>query len=554
MTSPQGYVSISRRSLDVEDYIDVLRRHVTWIIGPLFAGLVISCVVAFLLPNEYVSQAVLQITPAQIPQNLVQTTLSQQMAERINQMQQEILSRTSLAELIHKYGLYKRELDSKPLEDVIENMHQKDVHINILSIAGQAANRPASAFSISFSYPDPYKAQTVVGALVSKFTESNLNLQRNQTGVTNLFFKDELTAARQELDRLDTEITKFKMENAGRLPQQVQMNGQALNSLQTQLAAISEALNRNAQDKMMLETRLQTMDGQYDTIKNMAPAIDEPAKTAKDERLAQLDKEVSNAEAQLSGYQELYTDNHPDIRNLKALLEVKRRERDTLKKQEEALDAKNKPQKRVNPQVTRSLSDLQANIDQTKAQLRVIEVDRKERLKQQDQINKMMGTYQARIEASPINEQKYDAMIREHLAASQNYQDLQRKQAVASAGESLTKRKAGENLEVLDPASLPQSPTAPNRWLIVGAGLGLGLALGVCLAAFREMKDTSLKNLKDLRAYTNLPVLSSIPLLENALLVRRKRRLAYLSWSTAIILGMIAMSGSMYYHFIYLKT
>ncbi|MDQ6699193.1 MAG: hypothetical protein M3Z36_03290, partial [Acidobacteriota bacterium] len=399
-----------------------------------------------------------------------------------------------------------------------------------------------------------YKAQTVVGALVSKFTESNLNLQRNQTGVTNLFFKDELTAARQELDRLDTEITKFKMENAGRLPQQVQMNGQALNSLQTQLAAISEALNRNAQDKMMLETRLQTMDGQYDTIKNMAPAIDEPAKTAKDERLAQLDKEVSNAEAQLSGYQELYTDNHPDIRNLKALLEVKRRERDTLKKQEEALDAKNKPQKRVNPQVTRSLSDLQANIDQTKAQLRVIEVDRKERLKQQDQINKMMGTYQARIEASPINEQKYDAMIREHLAASQNYQELQKKQAVASAGESLTKRKAGENLEVLDPASLPQSPTAPNRWLIVGAGLGLGLALGVCLAAFREMKDTSLKNLKDLRAYTNLPVLSSIPLLENALLVRRKRRLAYLSWSTAIILGMIAMSGSMYYHFIYLKT
>ena len=529
MTSPQGYVSISRRSLDVEDYIDVLRRHVTWIIGPLFAGLVISCMVAFILPNEYVSQAVLQITPAQIPQNLVQTTLSQQMAERINQMQQEILSRTSLAELIHKYGLYKRELDSKPLEDIIENMHQKDVHINILSIAGQAANRPASAFSISFSYPDRFKAQTVVAALVSKFTESNLNLQRNQTGVTNLFFKDELTAARQELDRLDTEITKFKMENAGRLPQQVQMNGQALNSLQTQLAATNESLNRNAQDKMMLETRLQTMEGQ-------------------------LDREVSASEAQLSAYQELYTDSHPDIRNLKALLEVKRRERDTLKKQEDALEAKNKPQKRVNPQVTRSLSDLQANIDQTKAQLRVIEIDRKEKLKQQDQINKMMGTYQARIEASPINEQKYDAMIREHLAASQNYQELQRKQAVASAGESLTKRKAGENLEVLDPASLPEVPFAPNRWLIVGAGIGLGLGLGVCLAAFREMKDTSLKNLKDLRAYTNLPVLSSIPLLENALLVRRKRRLAYLGWSTAIILGMIAMSSSMYYHFVYLKT
>jgi hypothetical protein len=45
-------------------------------------------------------------------------------------------------------------------------------------------------------------------------------------------------------------------------------------------------------------------------------------------------------------------------------------------------------------------------------------------------------------------------------------------------------------------------------------------------------------------------VLSSIPLLENALLVRRKRRLAWLAWSSAIIIGTILMSGAMYYHFV----
>jgi hypothetical protein len=46
-----------------------------------------------------------------------------------------------------------------------------------------------------------------------------------------------------------------------------------------------------------------------------------------------------------------------------------------------------------------------------------------------------------------------------------------------------------------------------------------------------------------------LPVLSSIPLLENALLVRRKRRLFWLAWSSAIIIGSIAMSGSAYYYY-----
>jgi uncharacterized membrane protein YgdD (TMEM256/DUF423 family) len=69
------------------------------------------------------------------------------------------------------------------------------------------------------------------------------------------------------------------------------------------------------------------------------------------------------------------------------------------------------------------------------------------------------------------------------------------------------------------------------------------------LAGAKEMKNTSLKNLKDVRAYTNLAVLSSIPLLENALLVRRKRRLFWLAWSAAIIIGTAVMSGSMFFYY-----
>jgi hypothetical protein len=63
------------------------------------------------------------------------------------------------------------------------------------------------------------------------------------------------------------------------------------------------------------------------------------------------------------------------------------------------------------------------------------------------------------------------------------------------------------------------------------------------------MKDTSLKNLKDVRAYTNMPVLTSIPLLENALLLRRKRRLHWLAWTSAIIFGIMAMTAAIYYYY-----
>ena len=117
MASPQNYVSVSRRPPDIEDYIDMLRRYRSWIIGPMFVGLVLSVVVAFLWPDTYISQAVMRITPQQVPENLIPSVLSTQMQERLIQMQQEILSRTSLQELIQRpsLDLYKRERQRLPL-------------------------------------------------------------------------------------------------------------------------------------------------------------------------------------------------------------------------------------------------------------------------------------------------------------------------------------------------------------------------------------------------------------------------------------------------------
>ena len=68
------------------------------------------------------------------------------------------------------------------------------------------------------------------------------------------------------------------------------------------------------------------------------------------------------------------------------------------------------------------------------------------------------------------------------------------------------------------------------------------------IAGAREMKDTSLKNLKDVRAYTQMTILGSIPLLENDFVVRRRRRLAWLGWTTACLAAVVLVSGSIVYY------
>jgi uncharacterized protein involved in exopolysaccharide biosynthesis len=177
MVPQQGYVNVSRRPPDIEDYIDILRRYRSWIVGPTFAGLVIAVVVAFLWPDTFISTAVMRITPQQISERLVPSNISTQMAERLLAMQQQIESRTQLQELIQRpsLNLYPKERQRKPMEDVIEEM-RKAIKITFLETgAAQAQQKFASAFEISFSYADRYKAQAVVRELVSKFTEETNN-------------------------------------------------------------------------------------------------------------------------------------------------------------------------------------------------------------------------------------------------------------------------------------------------------------------------------------------------------------------------------------------
>src|ERR1019366_4083490 len=117
MAAAQNFISVTRRPPDVEDYIDMLRRYRSWLIGPMFLGLVAAVVVAFLWPDTYVSTAVMRICPPTISDRLVPAIANMQIQQRLQQMQQEILSRDSLSALIKKPTLllYPKEVARYPM-------------------------------------------------------------------------------------------------------------------------------------------------------------------------------------------------------------------------------------------------------------------------------------------------------------------------------------------------------------------------------------------------------------------------------------------------------
>jgi polysaccharide biosynthesis transport protein len=553
MATPENFVSVSRRPPDVEDYIDMLRRYRSWILGPAFAGLVAAVVAAFVWPDSYISTAVMRITPQQVPQTLVPSAINSQMAERLTQMQTEILSRTSLSEMILRpsLNLYAKERQRMPTDDVVELM-RKDIRISLLETGPANPTRMAAAFVITYKYIDKYKAQAVVREVVSKFSEQNVRVLTDQSKATTAFLNDEYKAAKDKMDRLDAEITKFKTENQGRLPEQYQSNLATLSSLQQQLGAMNEGLNRNQEERMIMQTQLQNYKTQLNYYKsNLEETPTSASQAVKNERLIALDKMITEAKSSLAAARQMYTEDHPDIRNYKARLGLLEKDRDDLEKLEAAHPpaAAQGATKSANPLIARSIEDTNSATAVLQTQLQAKDLEIAEKVRQEGEINRAIASYQHRIESSPISDQKYAGLLREYQIAKDDFDGKAKRREISETSQNLEERKAGENLEVLDPASLPEQPSEPNRLAIAGAGAAAGLILGIVLAGAKEMKNTSLKNLKDVRAYTNLPVLSSIPLLENALLLRRKRRLFWLAWSAAIILGTALMSGSMFYYF-----
>ena len=557
MQAQPDYLSVPRRALDVEDYVDILRRHWMWIVGPIFAGLVISVVVAFLWPDTYQSYAIMRITPSQVSDRIVPTNFNLRMQDRMNTMLQDVTSRSKLIDMIKKFSLYPAEQAKRPIEDIVEEM-RKEIRIDPLD------NRPdqqkaaiGSAFRIAYNYHNRFDAQKVVSEMVNSFMSQNVIDRRAKSRITTEFLGEEVKTAKADLDRIEGELTTFKLRNAGRLPEELNSNLQMQNSYQQQLGAVQEILNRNQQNKMMLETNLQNLKNQLNSIDTAEAEVVARAKTeGKNDRLAEAERRVIDAETALTAMREQLRPGHPDLRVANVRLETIKQERDRVAAQvaaeEERLAQQTvtaSPKKTLNPMAVKSRGEIQAQINATNTQLRNIDLDSDERIKMQKTIFESLKQVSERIQSNPLMQGEYARLTRDYNLAKDRYDKLSSQKSSSEVANRLEDRSAGENLEVLDAASLPLKPSDPNRWVIVGAGTSVGLLLGIFLAGAQEVKDSTLKGLKDVRAYSNLNILSSIPLLENALLVRRKRRLAWLAWSSAMIVGVVVMSSSVYYYY-----
>jgi polysaccharide chain length determinant protein (PEP-CTERM system associated) len=555
---PTESFNIPRRTLDVEDYIDILRRHKGWIFGPFLLTLVASVVGVYLWPDTYISQAVIKVTPQQVPQSMVPNAVNQLMTDRINSMEQTILSRTVLTTIINTFGLYQRERSRKPLEDVIDDMHKTIQIMPVATVGGPGREVPA--FVVQFSYENRYTAQRVTQDLVSRFIDQNQRDRGNTVFQTSQFLKDQVDQAKKELDDIESKLTAFRIENNGRLPDQVNSNMTQLQSLQMNITTLDNSISRAQETKMQLQTELRIAKDRLAALQKQPvdSAVTQQQQEQKSERLAEADHEIQTLETTLTTYRQHYTDKNPDVQTVLGRLAAARKRRDDIAKEETAtaLDKaaanlkKDPVPVQMSPATQREMRDLENNIQRIQSSLEAKDLEIEGVNKDLKRTDEAVRTYQGRLESLPVGERQYGDLVRDREVAKDKYLGLQLNYSKALLAADMEGRKQGETLELLDPASLPQTQSEPKRPMVISIGAALGLLLGIVIAGAREIKDTSLKNLKDVRAYTQMAILGSVPLLENDFVVRRRKRMAWLGWTTSTLAAAVIMAGSVVYYYI----
>jgi uncharacterized protein involved in exopolysaccharide biosynthesis len=217
-----------------------------------------------------------------------------------------------------------------------------------------------------------------------------------------------------------------------------------------------------------------------------------------------LQKQLALLQDQLAALRSHYTDEHPDVRKTKkdiAQLEKRIEEGTTARG---ALVAST-PQKDAIVVET-------PQAQQLRAQLYQINVSIREKTAQQARIQQEISTLQAKLRLTPAIAQEYKSLTRDYQTALSIYNDLLKKQSDSEMATDLERRQQGEQFRVLDPPSLPQKPTYPNRPMMTLAGLFGGLAFGLAIVFALEVQDTTLRSEHDVERILKLPTLAMIPL------------------------------------------
>ena len=256
---------IENRELTIDDYLAMLRRRMKVILIPTLLAPLGGIPDFLRVPAKYTSQVAGAGRSAEVPEGSVQPVVTEDLAQRIATMQQQVLGRNRLQPMVERLGLVRGR--QEPGRCHRRNSGQRasgaGVHRSergrepgrlARRSPGQATSVPG--FTVNYTGPMPKEAQSICNELTSMLLTENSELARAGGAEHDRF--PVAAAGRSQARSGRSGLASWRLSSgntrstAGRRRQQPEGAG----DLNSQLDANTQTLNRAQQDKAYTESLL----------------------------------------------------------------------------------------------------------------------------------------------------------------------------------------------------------------------------------------------------------------------------------------------------------
>jgi polysaccharide biosynthesis transport protein len=504
-------MSIEFRQRTAGEFIKMLKRRKWFILLPILTMTAAIGYVVYKLPSVYESKTLLTIKPPTISDKVVQSLSDEDLSQRLQTINQEVMSRSSLEPMITKYDLFKLERNSgMDMALIIDKMRK-----NIVVEPEKTDTEKLAAFRISYRDRDPQATRNVTAELAAKYVNAQVLASTQSAETTRDFLQNELNLAKNELDTKEKERLNVMMQNVETLPESSQGLIAQLDGLRKREDSIVKEKETLSMEKGRLNDQISSNNRQmrvYDEFgeKETQDVARQASQIEDTPAYAQLVNKRAELSAQLDKLLKEYREKHPSV--------IAKKD-EIARINDEIVDLRKNTDKRVlvASQSSSRKSDLQRKnleLENQRIQGQIEQIDQQIQYKQQEvqQNAGQISILESKINTIPNVKVALEGINAQYQSSKQKYDDLSKKINDASLQVNRESNAQGETIRVQDAANLPESPVAPKRFLLTALGAGIGLAIGLFLAALFELpRVLKIQNIEDAKHYTGLPVLASVP-------------------------------------------
>jgi polysaccharide chain length determinant protein (PEP-CTERM system associated) len=478
--------------LTFDDYIQIIKRRFSFVIGFFFLVFLLATAYAIKLPPVYQSTGTILIESQQVQSDL---TKEKYAADRFAALKQVVLSNENLIKIAEKYKLYGLDKNPNLSRAGIVAATLSNVKVDPLKAdAEQWGDKPTFAFKISFKHYKADDTYNITNDLVKLFLDENDRASKAKVTETADFFGKEAEKRKIALEKIENEITRYKESHANSLPENKGMQVTSLDRLENDL-------RENQREYSSTQAELRSLDISIESAKAGVGLNQPQGQSSGASDLERLKLDLTNQSA-------IYNDDHPSIRALKRKIE------NLEKNSASAGSASGKPATAQSFMVAK----LQAQIDTANARLKSL-VDEERSIR--SKINQTEG----RVLQSSQTEGVLGALLRDYEAAKASYAEIKVKQDNSKIEKNIEMENKGERFVLIETPLLPEKPIKPNRLLIIIAGFFGAIASAIALAVLLEALDKRVRGVDALAAIMKLQPLTAIPYIYTEAELKRKKHI-----------------------------